>query len=318
MKRSAAVTEGLPAKPGALRRFLDGDLFHSFRNTPVAIVAAIVAAIMIFGAIFANLIAPHTPFDLATLSLDNSLLPPAWMADGHLSYPLGTDDQGRDVFSTILYGSRISLLVGLAAVALAMILGVGLGLLSGYLGGRLDAFIMRVADVQLSFPAILIALLIDGAARAALPRDIHTDMLSLIVLIGSIGLANWVQYARTVRGSTLVEKSKEYVQAARVIGVRPWRIMIRHVLPNVLGPVLVIATINVATAIITEATLSFLGVGVPPTSPSLGTMINTGNQFLYSGEWWLVVFPGAALVLLCMSVNLLGDWLRDALNPKLR
>jgi peptide/nickel transport system permease protein len=318
MKHSAASSEGHPVKPGALRRFLHGDLFHSFRNTPVAIVAAIVAAIMIFGAIFANLIAPHTPFDLATLSLDNSLLPPAWMADGHLSYPLGTDDQGRDVFSTILYGSRISLLVGLAAVALAMILGVSLGLLSGYLGGRLDAFIMRVADVQLSFPAILIALLIDGAARAALPSDIHTDMLSLIVLIGSIGLANWVQYARTVRGSTFVEKSKEYVQAARVIGVRPWRIMIRHVLPNVLGPVLVIATINVATAIITEATLSFLGVGVPPTSPSLGTMINTGNQFLYSGEWWLVVFPGAALVLLCMSVNLLGDWLRDALNPKLR
>ncbi len=318
MKQSAATTEGHPVKPGALRRFLDGDLFHSFRNTPVAIVAAIVAAIMIFGAIFANLIAPHTPFDLATLSLDNSLLPPAWLADGHASFPLGTDDQGRDVFSTILYGSRISLLVGLAAVAFAMILGVGLGLISGYIGGRLDAFIMRVADVQLSFPAILIALLIDGGARAALPSDIHTDMLSLIVLIGSIGLANWVQYARTVRGSTLVEKSKEYVQAARVIGVRPWRIMVRHVLPNVLGPVLVIATINVATAIITEATLSFLGVGVPPTSPSLGTMINTGNQFLYSGEWWLVVFPGAALVLLCMSVNLLGDWLRDALNPKLR
>ena len=318
MKRSAASTEGLPAKPGALRRFLDGDLFYSFRNSPVAIGASIVAAVMIFGAVFANLIAPHTPFDLASLSLENSLLPPAWMADGHLSYPLGTDDQGRDVLSTILYGSRISLLVGLAAVAFAMILGVALGLISGYIGGRLDAFIMRVADVQLSFPAILIALLIDGAARAALPRDIHTDMLSLVVLIGSIGLANWVQYARTVRGSTLVEKSKEYVQAARVIGVKPWQIMFRHVLPNVLGPVLVIATINVATAIITEATLSFLGVGVPPTSPSLGTMINTGNQFLYSGEWWLVVFPGAALVLLCMSVNLLGDWLRDALNPKLR
>ena len=318
MKRSATSTEGLPAKPGALRRFLDGDLFYSFRNSPVAIGASIVAAIMIFGAVFANLVAPHTPFDLASLSLENSLLPPAWMADGHLSYPLGTDDQGRDVLSTILYGSRISLLVGLAAVAFAMILGVALGLISGYIGGRLDAFIMRVADVQLSFPAILIALLIDGAARAALPRDIHTDMLSLVVLIGSIGLANWVQYARTVRGSTLVEKSKEYVQAARVIGVKPWQIMFRHVLPNVLGPVLVIATINVATAIITEATLSFLGVGVPPTSPSLGTMINTGNQFLYSGEWWLVVFPGAALVLLCMSVNLLGDWLRDALNPKLR
>ncbi|MCX7271990.1 MAG: ABC transporter permease, partial [Burkholderiales bacterium] len=196
--------------------------------------------------------------------------------------------------------------------------GVGLGLVSGYVGGRLDAFIMRIADVQLSFPAILIALLIDGVARAVLPRDAHNDWLAIAVLIGAIGLANWVQYARTVRGSTLVEKHKEYVQAARVIGVPAWKIMLRHVLPNVMGPVLVIATINIATAIITEATLSFLGVGVPPTSPSLGTMINTGNNFLYSGEWWLVVFPGVALVLLCMSVNLIGDWLRDALNPRLR
>jgi peptide/nickel transport system permease protein len=303
---------------GALARFLDGDLWHSFRASPVAVVAAVVAAVMVFGALFAPWVAPHRPFDLATLSLNDSLLPPAWVAEGRLTYALGTDDQGRDVLSTILYGSRISLLVGVASVLLAMVLGVGLGLLSGYAGGRLDAFIMRVADVQLSFPAILIALLIDGAARAALSRDAHTDTLAIVVLIGSIGLANWVQYARTVRGSTLVEKNKEYVQAARVIGVAPWRIMFTHVLPNVLGPVLVIATINIATAIITEATLSFLGVGVPPTSPSLGTMINNGNNFLYSGEWWLVIFPGAALVLLCMSVNLLGDWLRDALNPKLQ
>jgi peptide/nickel transport system permease protein len=303
---------------GALARFFDGDVWFSFRTSPVAVVAALVAAVMIFGAIFAPWVAPHRPFDLATLSLADSLLPPAWAAEGKLSFLLGTDDQGRDVFSTILYGSRISLLVGLASVVFAMVLGVGLGLLSGYAGGRIDAFIMRVADVQLSFPAILIALLIDGAARAALPRDAHSDMLSIVVLIGSIGLANWVQYARTVRGSTLVEKNKEYVQAARVIGVPPWKIMATHVLPNVLGPVLVIGTINIATAIITEATLSFLGVGVPPTSPSLGTMINNGNNFLYSGEWWLVVFPGVALVLLCMSVNLLGDWLRDALNPKLR
>ena len=303
---------------GALARFFDGDLWHSFRASPVAVVAAVVAAVMVFGALFAPWVAPHRPFDLATLSLNDSLLPPAWVAEGRLTYALGTDDQGRDVLSTILYGSRISLLVGVASVLLAMVLGVGLGLLSGYAGGRLDAFIMRVADVQLSFPAILIALLIDGAARAALSRDAHTDTLAIVVLIGSIGLANWVQYARTVRGSTLVEKNKEYVQAARVIGVAPWRIMFTHVLPNVLGPVLVIATINIATAIITEATLSFLGVGVPPTSPSLGTMINTGNNFLYSGEWWLVVFPGVALVLLCMSVNLIGDWLRDALNPRLR
>jgi peptide/nickel transport system permease protein len=301
-----------------LARWLDGDVWHSFRQSPVAIIAAVVAAVMILGALLAPWVAPHHPFDLASLSLNDSLLPPAWAGEGRWTYPLGTDDQGRDVLSTILYGSRISLLVGLASVVLALFLGVGLGLVSGYVGGRLDAFIMRIADVQLSFPAILIALLIDGVARAVLPRDAHNDWLAIAVLIGAIGLANWVQYARTVRGSTLVEKHKEYVQAARVIGVPAWKIMLRHVLPNVMGPVLVIATINIATAIITEATLSFLGVGVPPTSPSLGTMINTGNNFLYSGEWWLVVFPGVALVLLCMSVNLIGDWLRDALNPRLR
>jgi peptide/nickel transport system permease protein len=302
----------------ALARFLDGDLFHSFKSSPVAVGAATVAAVMLLGAALAPLLSPQDPFDLRSLDLNNSLLPPAWTEQGQGRFPLGSDDQGRDVLSTILYGSRISLLVGLASVAFAMVMGIGLGLLSGYVGGRIDAFIMRVADVQLSFPAILIALLINGVARAVLPQDANIDAMALAVLIGSIGLANWVQYARTVRGSTMVEKNKEYVQAARVIGVRPVTIMLRHVLPNVLGPVLVIATINVATAIITEATLSFLGVGVPPTSPSLGTMINNGNNFLYSGEWWLVVFPGAALILLCMSVNLLGDWLRDALNPKLQ
>jgi peptide/nickel transport system permease protein len=302
----------------ALARFLDGDLFHSFKSSPVAVGAATVAAVMLLGAALAPLLSPQDPFDLRSLDLNNSLLPPAWTEQGQGRFPLGSDDQGRDVLSTILYGSQISLLVGLASVAFAMVMGIGLGLLSGYVGGRIDAFIMRVADVQLSFPAILIALLINGVARAVLPQDANIDAMALAVLIGSIGLANWVQYARTVRGSTMVEKNKEYVQAARVIGVRPVTIMLRHVLPNVLGPVLVIATINVATAIITEATLSFLGVGVPPTSPSLGTMINNGNNFLYSGEWWLVVFPGAALILLCMSVNLLGDWLRDALNPKLQ
>ena len=300
------------------RRVLDSDLWWSYRHAPVAIVASIVALLMMIGAFGAPLLAPHEPFNLATLSLNDALLPPAWVEDGRIDYPLGTDDQGRDVLSTLLYGSRISLLVALASVLLAMVLGVSLGLLSGYLGGRLDAFIMRVADVQLSFPAILIALLIDGVARTLLPQDSHNDWMAIGVLVGSIALANWVQYARTVRGSTLIERNKEYVQAARVIGVRPIEIMLRHVLPNSLGPVLVIATINIAQAIITEATLSFLGVGVPPTSPSLGTMINTGNNFLYSGEWWLVIFPGAALVLLCMSVNLLGDWLRDALNPRLQ
>ena len=302
----------------AIARFLDGDVFYSFKNSPVAVGAAIVAAILILGAVFAPWVAPFDPFDLKTLDLNNSLMPPSWAEGGQSAYPLGTDDQGRDVLSTILYGSRISLLVGVASVAFAMLMGLALGLLSGYLGGRLDAFIMRVADVQLSFPSILIALLTNGVARAVLPSDANIDAMALAVLVGSIGLANWVQYARTVRGSTMVEKNKDYVQAARVIGVSPVAIMLRHVLPNVLGPVLVIGTINVATAIITEATLSFLGVGVPPTSPSLGTMINNGNNFLYSGEWWLVIFPGSTLILLCMSVNLLGDWLRDALNPKLQ
>jgi peptide/nickel transport system permease protein len=262
-------------------------------------------------------IAPHNPFDLRTLDLHDALLPPFWQAGGQLRYALGTDDQGRDVLSAIMFGARISLLVGLASVALAVVTGVALGLVAGYVGGRLDAFIMRVADVQLSFPAILIALLIDGVARAALPRDVHADV-ALLVLVLAIGMSNWVQYARTVRGSTMVEKNKEYVQAARVIGLSPLAVMRRHLLPNVLGPVLVLGTINIATAIITEATLSFLGVGVPPTQPSLGTLIRVGNDFLFSGEWWITIFPGAALVIMVLSINLLGDWLRDALNPRLR
>ncbi len=308
----------MKSQQGAWRRFLDSDLWWSFRHAPVAMAASVVALLLIVGAVGAPVLAPHEPFNLATISLNDALLPPAWTEDGRSEYLLGTDDQGRDVLSTLLYGSRISLLVGIASVFFAMVLGVTLGLVSGYVGGRLDAFIMRVADVQLSFPAILIALLIDGVARALLPQGTHADSMAIAVLIGSIALANWVQYARTVRGSTLIERNKEYVQAARVIGVKPLQIMLRHVLPNSLGPVLVIATINIAQAIITEATLSFLGVGVPPTTPSLGTMINNGNNFLYSGEWWLVIFPGAALVMLCMSVNLLGDWLRDALNPRLQ
>ena len=293
------------------------DVGWSFRHSPVAIVSAIALALCLAGALFAPWIAPHNPFDLRTLNLLDALSPPAGMTGSKAGYWLGTDDQGRDVLSAIMFGTRISLLVGLASVGLAIVLGVSLGLVAGYVGGKLDAFIMRVADVQLSFPAILIALLIDGVARAVLPRDAHSSV-ALFVLIFAIGAANWVQYARTVRGSTMVEKNKEYVQAARVIGISPLGIMRRHLLPNVLGPVLVLATINIATAIITEATLSFLGVGVPPTEPSLGTLIRVGNDFLFSGEWWIAVFPGAALVIMVLAINLLGDWMRDALNPKLR
>jgi peptide/nickel transport system permease protein len=313
-----AARPGLGAPPpGALKRALDSDIFWSFRRSPLTVLAAVITLLGFVGAIFAPWIATQNPFDLRTLNLLDASLPPAWMADGDPRYLFGTDNQGRDVFSTILYGSRVSLLVGVGSVLLALVLGVSLGLLSGYAGGMIDAFIMRVADVQLSFPAILIALLIDGIARAMLPREAH-DSAAIYVLILSIGAAGWVQYARTVRGSTLVEKNKEYVQAARVIGLHPVAIMARHVLPNVMGPVLVIATIHLAVAIITEATLSFLGVGVPPTQPSLGTLIRIGNNFLFSGEWWITIFPGAALVIMVLAVNLLGDWLRDALNPKLR
>ncbi len=292
------------------------DLAWTFRRSPIAIASAAILLVCVGAALFAPWVAPHNPFDLRTLNLGDALAPPAWLG-GHSQYLLGTDDQGRDVLSAIIFGARVSLAVGLAAVAIAMVVGVSLGLVAGYVGGRVDAFIMRVADVQLSFPAILIALLIDGVARAALPRDAHSD-IALAVLVLAIAFSNWVQYARTVRGSTMVEKNKEYVQAARVIGIGPLAIMRRHLLPNVLGPVLVLATINVATAIITEATLSFLGVGVPPTQPSLGTLIRVGNDFLFSGEWWITIFPGAALVIMVLAINLLGDWLRDALNPRLR
>jgi peptide/nickel transport system permease protein len=300
-----------------LRRIWDHDVAWSFRRSPVTVVAALLTLVCVGGALLAPWVAPQDPFDLAALDLNEGFLPPAWSEGGKPAYLLGTDNQGRDILSTIMHGARISLGIGFAAVALAMVLGVALGLVAGYFGGKLDAFIMRIADVQLSFPAILIALLIDGVARVALGGERHEEIV-IPVLVLSIGFAGWVQFARTVRGSTMVEREKEYVQAARVIGRRPLAILFSHVLPNVLGPVLVIATIHIATAIITEATLSFLGVGVPPTRPSLGTLIRVGNEFLYSGEWWITVFPGAALVILVLSVNLLGDWVRDALNPKLR
>jgi peptide/nickel transport system permease protein len=308
--------------PGArladgVRRFLDSDLWYSFTRSPVIVVSAIVTLVFVGAAVFAPLVAPHNPFDLASIDLLDSFIPPIWQDGGDPRFLLGTDDQGRDILSTVIYGARISLGVGFAAVLFAMVLGISLGLLSGYLGGTVDALIRRIADVQLTFPAILIALLIDGLARAVLPRDLHGEIW-FYVLVLAIGLSFWVQYARTVRGSAMVERNKEYVQAARVIGIPPLLIMLRHVLPNVMGPVLVIATINLAIAVITEATLSVLGIGVPPTSPSLGTLIRVGNDFLFSGEWWITIFPGAALALLVLAVNLLGDWLRDALNPKLR
>ena len=299
-----------------ITRWLNSDVGHSFRSSPVAMAAAFVAFVCIFCSAFAGWVAPHNPFDLATLELSEARLPPAWDAQGTRKYLLGTDDQGRDILSALMYGARISLTVGFASVILSMLIGVGLGLLAGFRGGWIDTLLMRLCDVMLSFPSILIALLIAGVGRAVFPNA--PDTVAFGVLIIAITLTGWVQYARTVRGTTMVERNKEYVQAARVTGVAPVRIMWRHVLPNVMGPVLVLSTIQVGTAIITEATLSFLGVGAPPTSPSLGTLIRIGNDYLFSGEWWITVFPGLMLILIALSVNLLGDWLRDALNPRLR
>ncbi|MDB2578597.1 ABC transporter permease [Tateyamaria sp.] len=304
--------------PSRLRLALQSDFAYQFKRSPVAVVSFAVTVILVLGAIFAPLIAPYNPFDPASLNLMNGfsapMTPNAFTGD---VFWLGTDDQGRDVFSTILYGMRISLFVGAAAVLFAMVLGITLGLLAGYLGGWTETIIMRVADVQLTFPAILVAMLIFGVAKGITPVE-YRDQMAIWVLIVAIGLSDWVQFARVVRGATLVEKNKEYVQAARLIGRTSPAIMLRHILPNVLSPVLVIATISLALAIIAEATLSFLGVGAPPTQPSLGTLIRVGQSFLFSGEWWILLFPAGTLLSLALSVNLLGDWLRDALNPRLR
>jgi len=309
--------EVLMRRPSRLKAILDSDLIYSFLRSRVTIAAAIVTLVIVLGAVFAPYIAPKNPYDLTQISILDSNNPPIWMEGGQAPYVLGTDDQGRDVFSTILYGSRQSLAIGLMATVLAGILGISLGLIAGYAGGTTDAFIMRAADVQSTFPAILIAMLIDGTSRALFGEQ-RNEQIVFWVMVLSIGLWFWVQYARTVRGSTLVEKSKDYVLAARLIGIAPMKILFRHVLPNVVGPVLVIATINLALAIITEATLSFLGLGLPPTQPSLGTLIQIGQKYLFAGEWWIAIFPGITLAALVLAVNLLGDWLRDALNPKLR
>jgi peptide/nickel transport system permease protein len=298
-------------------RFFDSDVWASFKRSKLTMAAAFLTFVFMAAAVLAGVVSPQDPFDPAQLELMNSRLPPIWDAEGLMPFMLGTDEQGRDIFSAILYGLRISLAVGFLGVAFSATLGITLGLVAGYVGGTVDAIIMRIADVQLTFPAILIALLVDGVVKSVLGGQLD-EMTTLSVLVFSIGLSFWVQYARTVRGSVMVEKNKDYIAAARLIGLPAPVIMFRHVLPNVLGPVLVIATTNLALAIITEATLSFLGTGMPETMPSLGTLIRIGNNYLFSGEWWIVAFPGIALALLVLAINLLGDWLRDALNPKLR
>lgn len=316
-RATAEATAAPPPPPSMLRSALDSDVFHSWRSSPITVIASIVALVLVLTALFAPLLAPYDPFNPATLNLMDGFTPPNSTSMMGNYYLLGTDAQGRDLLSTIMYGSRVSLFVGACATLFAMSLGVGLGLVAGYNGGTTDAIIMRIADIQLSFPAILIALLIFGIARGVIPAN-QQESAAVWVLIFAIGLSNWAQFARTVRGATMVERRKDYVSAARIMGVHPLVILFRHVLPNVTGPVLVIATIGLALAIIEEATLSFLGVGVPPTQPSLGTLIRLGQQYLFSGEWWILLFPALTLVLLALAVNLLGDWLRDALNPRLR
>lgn len=316
-----SMTTQPPASPERIptrwERFLDSDILASFLRSKVTMVAAFIVLLLFIGAAFSPWIAPTNPFDPASVFLADANIPPAWQQGGEARFIFGTDDQGRDLYSAILYGLRVSLVVGGLGVILAASIGITLGLLAGYLGGRVDSLIMRIADVQLTFPAILIALLIDGVVRGIFKSASREDT-AIYVLVISIGLSFWVQYARTVRGSTLVERNKDYVQAARLVGLPAPLIMLRHVLPNVIGPVLVILTINLALAVITEATLSFLGVGLPPTQPSLGTLISIGNRYLFSGDWWIVAFPGVTLAILVLAVNLLGDWLRDALNPRLR
>jgi peptide/nickel transport system permease protein len=304
-------------KSSRWQRFLDNDIVYSFLTTPGAMIAATITLIAITATFAAPLIAPYNPFDPAQISLWDGKLPPAWTDGGSSAYLLGTDNQGRDMLSTILYGGRISILVGIAAVFLGMLLGVTLGVISGYFGGLTDTIIMRIADVQLTIPGILVAILINGIGRAALPLELREEFAIYVVIV-AIGLTDWPQFARVARGATLVEAEKEYVQAAKLIGLPKFTIILRHILPNTLRPVLVIATIGLALAIIAEATLSFLGQGIPPTTPSLGTLIRVGNEFLFSGLWWITFFPAIALIILVFSVNLLGDWMRDALNPKLR
>jgi peptide/nickel transport system permease protein len=310
-------TDSHDAAPGWWARMMDNDVVYSFFHSPMAMTAAFITVTFVLCALFAPLIAPFDPFDPVQISLWDGKKPPSWEEGGDPAYLLGTDNQGRDMLSTILYGGRISLAVGFASVMFGLVMGVVLGVLSGYLGGWVEAVVMRLADVQLTIPGILVAILINGVLRSILPPDLR-DELAIYVVILAIGLSDWPQFARVARGATMVEARKEYVQAARVIGIGSVVIMIRHILPNVMRPVLVLATIGLALAIIAEATLSFLGLGVPATTPSLGTLIRVGNEYLFSGLWWITLFPALVLVILVLAVNLLGDWLRDALNPKLR
>lgn len=314
------MTTPFPISPAPLRRRWrnsDSPVLRSLARSRTVQLSLLVLVALLLAAVLAPWLSLHNPFDPSVLELLDAFTPPGQAGPSGKVYPLGSDDQGRDVYSAILHGLRKSLLVGCAAVGLSLAIGVPLGLVSGYVGGWFDTLVMRVADVQLTFPVLLVALLIFGVARGVLPDNYRDDM-AVYVIVLSLGLSEWVQYARTVRGAVMVEKHKDYVLAAQVIGRSRSGILVLHILPNLLAPVLVIATISFALSIVAESTLSYLGVGLPPTEPSLGTLIRVGQGFLFSGEWWILCFPALVLLALALSVNLVGDWLRDALNPRLQ
>lgn len=300
-----------------LSRFLDSDLWWSFRSHRTAVFASIVLLVLLVSAVLAPVLSAQNPYDLASLELWNAQLPPVWIDGGQMPFILGTDIQGRDILSGILYGTRISILIGVASVAVSLLVGVLLGLLAGFYGGWIDNILMRIGDVLLSIPIILVAILVSSVASAFIPPSMREIGLAGVLVL-AIALYSWVQYARVVRAQTMVERRKEYVQASRLVGTPARRLMLKHILPNTLTPIFVAATLNFGLAILIEATLSFLGVGMPPDQPSLGTLIRIGNQYLFSGSWWIVLFPSLQLCILVVAVNMLGDWLRDALNPQLR
>jgi len=282
-------------------------MLHSYLHDPSAIVGSVILVIFIIGAILAPWIAPQNPYDLEKLSLDNFLTPPIWMEDGQAPYLLGTDDQGRGILSTIIYGCRTSLIVGFGVVLIAGTFGIIMGLLSGYYGGWLDAVMMRLADTFFSFSTTLMAFLMLGIFG---PRGVF-------IVIIAICIADWVRYARTMRGSVLEVKEEAYIMAAKATGAGDLRLLLRPLLPNAIPPIFVVVAVDLAVVIMLEATLSFLGVGVPINEPSLGMMISIGRNYIYAGMWWMIVFPGAALVLLVVGINLFADWLREELNPKI-
>ncbi|MBT6337864.1 MAG: ABC transporter permease [Desulfobacula sp.] len=299
-----------------LKKFKESYFLYSFKRDMVAISSFTILVIFLGLALTAPWISPMNPYDSANIDIMNSEIPPMWMEDGIREFPLGTDNQGRDMLSTMLYGLRTSIIIGLGAVSLQGIIGIVVGLLAGYMGGKTDAILMRFADIQFSFPYLMVAIFLSAIFQVMFGLG-SFERLAIPLLTIIIGLSNWPTFARTIRASVMGEKNKEYVEAAKVIGLPKWTIMFRHILPNSLTSVMVIATIQVANAVMSEAALSFLGLGMPVTKPSLGSLIRAGQEFFFSGSWWITVFPGIWLVIFVLVINLLGDWLRDVLNPKL-